>query len=267
MNVKLNKKNKKKDSDLFVAIFKYFFRGLAFFLLLFIVAYIFYLIYNKYVNDPKYIIQKYDVAGNKTISSTEILELFKDRTNDNIYVTFLDSYYERLTNHPNVKNVKITKIPPDKLRIKIEEYDALAVIKNNSGLKFPISDSGKILSEKKLLNSESLPQLIGMPSHTKYVAGKYLEHTHVLNILKYIKQVNTHEKKELLDVSYINLSNYNDMVFYANENNMEIHFNENYDAKLIDKLFLILQEFNKTNKNIKKIDMRFNNFPTEFEKE
>jgi len=262
MEVKFNKKIKKQDNKTINLILRYFFGVLLYSLIFATLGYSAYLLYEKYVNDPRYMIKKYEVAGNKTIKNDEILELLKEKTNDNIYVTFLDSYYEILSNHPNVKTVKIMKKFPDTLRIKITEYETAAVIQQETGAKYPISFDGKILSEKKLENSENLPKFIEIPKIIKYNTGKFVEYKNMLIALKYLEKISKSKKKDIINIETVDFSS-NNIVFVTTENTT-IHFANKFDDELIDKLFLILNELSVKNKYAKKIDMRFNNFPIEF---
>lgn len=93
--------------------------------------------------------------------------------------------------NPKVKQVKVTKIYPNKIRIKIIQSFPLAVLPVNSGY-FILSDDGRILEKKKKNDKKDLSIINYYQKFNfgGYSVGEWLTYQEILTALYFLQKLN-----------------------------------------------------------------------------
>lgn len=103
------------------------------------------------IYSPALDISTFSINGNELLLKNEITESIKKYKNKNIILINNENIENDLKNkHNQLKNVKITKVYPNKLKIKITERTPLAKIKNDN--KIIIFDKEGYILEKREKN-------------------------------------------------------------------------------------------------------------------
>ena len=111
-------------------------------------------------------IKKIEVNGVKNGDVNEIekrLEVFKG---ENIITVDSKQFFKTIANLNFVRDIKVKKIYPDKIKIKIEEHNPIALFVNNKK-KYILTYSGKIIQDYKK-EFESLPAVYGKNANKNF---------------------------------------------------------------------------------------------------
>ncbi len=111
-------------------------------------------------------IKKIEVNGVKNGDVNEIekrLEVFKG---ENIITVDSKQFFKTIANLNFVRDIKVKKIYPDKIQIKIEEHNPIALFVDNKK-KYILTYSGKIIQDYKK-EFESLPAVYGKNANKNF---------------------------------------------------------------------------------------------------
>ena len=94
-----------------------------------------------------------EIVGNNQISQETILELSQINIKDNVFLTSTIKSEKRINKNPYVKEVKVTRMLPDKIKIEIVEKEKAYMLQTDEGIAY-IDENGAILevSQTKLDN-------------------------------------------------------------------------------------------------------------------
>jgi cell division protein FtsQ len=104
--------------------------------------------------------QAIEVSGNVRLAREEILIQAQLRPGDNLLAVNLQHTRKRLLAHPWISAARVTREIPEKLRIEIQEHEALAVI--DLGRRFVLNRQGRIFKEFEIEERLSLPLVSGI---------------------------------------------------------------------------------------------------------
>ena len=94
-----------------------------------------------------------EIVGNNQISQETVSELSQINIKDNVFLTNTTKSEKRIKENPYVKEVKVTRLLPDKIKIEIVEKEKAYMLQTDEGIAY-IDGNGHILeiSETKLDN-------------------------------------------------------------------------------------------------------------------
>ena len=171
-----------------------------------------------------------EIVGNNQISQEMILELSQINIKDNIFLTNTTKSEKRINENPYVKEVKVTRMLPDKIKIEIVEKEKVYMLQTDEGMAY-IDENGDILeiSETKLDNIILLQGYITSQEEIK--PGKVLNEKDLgrledlqqilrsaekIQIKDQITSVNIQDKNEYI----INLPIYRKIVYIGDTSNL-----------------------------------------------
>ncbi|CAN5490884.1 cell division protein FtsQ/DivIB [soil metagenome] len=226
---------------------------------------------NKWRSDNKY--EKITISGNNTISRDDILSIA--RLKDSIGSTDdlnLKIIQDRISKHPEIKKVYVSKEPPAELKIEIIEKRPVAIL--NSGTEIKLIDN-----ELEVFTYKNSEKLFDLPviSGVKISSLKSNEDSFDKGQLRtaIFLLINAEKKSKMLfnNISEINFSTPDCLTLYSNDNtvpfllpyysNVDIS-NKEYQKELLNKLnifdALLKQKGNELERSrIQYIDLRFSN--------
>lgn len=85
-----------------------------------------------------------EIVGNNQISQETVSELSQIRLENNIFLTNTTKAENRISENPYIKNVKITRMLPDKIKIEITEKQKSYMLQTDEGIAY-VDKNGDIL--------------------------------------------------------------------------------------------------------------------------
>ena len=174
-------------------------------------------------------------VGQQTMTEAEILQMAQIQTGKNIFMTNIRAVQKRLSENPEIAEVKIRRVFPDKIKIEITEAKPVAYVEYESSF-LMINLEGKIIKAIPVAEMPDAPSIakiegIGVVSAepgTQIVAeddaraGKLLECVNILTQLEMLDKIN-----------YINFADLSDIQLdYENRLYMLLGGYENMEYKL-----------------------------------
>lgn len=153
-------------------------------------------------------LQKIDVKGNERISTAFILKNSGLKKGESLWPQVFEKkqvVQKIKTNSPEIKDVTVSFIPLNELKIQVSEYKIDALFKEKDVF-YPVLENGHILKTQPLSKREDLPVLVGF--HNQGIVKEFLEVYHQLpeKVTHLIEEIHyagndTHLKKLSLTMS------------------------------------------------------------------
>lgn len=213
-----------------------------------------------FINSKIFVVKKIDITRNDPESNITIA--YNSINNfrwENIFYLDTNKIKQKLKNYQNnLKNIEITKIPPNTLKIKLYSFKKIfyTIINNKKFLVLanwsiiPINNIPKNLMELKIKNK----------NFWSFIEYKKILDKNYLNKILYIKEK---LEKNLLTISIKNIEYYpiEREAHFNLKNNIKLIFDINQNKIWIDREIKKLLIFNKENYNLTKgwiiyIDLR-----------
>ena len=199
-----------------------------------------------------FVIEKIEIISDKKINAFLGSELIKGK---NILTLNTKGLQQNLLDlNPNIDNLNIKKIYPNKIQIYYKLIEPLAFIKANDGFLY-ISDSSKILKkDKKFDNKTNLTEILYYQKFDFITnsVGSYIDYVDIRYSLNILKKVNEYGYKVVsIDISRPNMIRLNlgdSVVIFTAEKNINDQ---------IDKLEKIIKQFKVEGNSFSLLDLRF----------
>jgi cell division protein FtsQ len=216
---------------------------------------------------------KITIRGNFTLSREEILQAanIKDSV-INIEELNLVFIQDRISKHPEIKKVSVSKNPPGELVIDVVEKRPLAIVNVGSQLNL-VDEECELFPFKNYEKLFDLPVITGI----KQVSTQQIDDKAYMNDLKLAVFItmNAYKKSKFLynQISEINISDTGKIVVFTNEKSVPVYFPRsekkdisdlNYQNEILSKLVVLKNFFEKSfaalkEKKLDYVDLRFNN--------
>ncbi|HRE39704.1 MAG TPA: FtsQ-type POTRA domain-containing protein [Ignavibacteria bacterium] len=227
---------------------------------------------NKWRNNVNY--EKITITGNYNIPDSDIFEVARLKKDSviNIEEVNINIIQDRLSKHPEIKKVYVSKEPPAELRIEIIEKRPIATINTGTDLKL-IDDELEIFPYKNLDKLYDLPIISGIKIDDNLKVFNNVNKTELKSALKVIVNAYTFSKPFYYNISEVNLSDSSKIIIYTNDNSVPFYIptkslmkmNDAEFNNLVEDKVKMMDEFYKTvllknlDKEIEYVDFRFSN--------
>lgn len=218
------------------------------------------------------VIEKISVNGNYTISREEILGIarLKDSTVNTEEIN-IDNIQDRISKHPEIKKVFVSKELQSELKIEIIERRPVAILNGENEVKL-IDDELEIFPFKNSSKLYDLPVISGVKiENTVNPKNKYNKEDLRLGLFLIL---NSYKQSKAIynNISELNLSDSSKVIVYLSEDSSPFYFprlkesisNRDYQNLLLNKLTVfenyIKQSLdNHLKKEINYVDLRYSN--------
>lgn len=216
---------------------------------------------------------KITVTGNYTVTREDILSIsrLKDSLINEDEIN-IDIIQDRISKHPEVKKVYVSKELPSELKIEIVERRPVAILNGENEMKL-IDDDLEVFPFKNIIKLYDLPVISGVRiENTPNPKNKYNKDD--LRLGLYLILNSYKESKALYNnISEVNLSDTNKIIVYLSEDSSPFYLprnikesisNKDYQDLLINKL-IIFDSYIKQSldahlkKNVNYVDLRYSN--------
>ncbi|MBI5404288.1 MAG: FtsQ-type POTRA domain-containing protein [Ignavibacteriae bacterium] len=216
---------------------------------------------------------KITVKGNITLTKDEILQAANIKS-DSVNIEELNLVFiqDRISKHPEIKKVFVSKNPPNELVIDVYEKRPLAIVNVGNQLNL-VDEECELFPFKNFEKLYDLPVITGI----KQFSQQQIEDKSYMNDLKtaVFITINAYKKSKFLynQISEINVSDTGRIVLFTNDKSVPVYFprseNNNisdpvYQREITDKLVVLKNFFGKSYESLKDkkldyVDLRYNN--------
>lgn len=201
------------------------------------------------LTSPHFRISEVSFKGLNSLEKKTLESLAKVEMGKNMFQVDLGEIRRRLQNHPQVKEVVISRQFPQRMEVRIKEREAIALIKNDGKL-YPVDSEGFIVFRDS--RPRSLPLITGLGIRGRKV-GERIEEAKLVMALGILE---TSASSGLL-ISAIDLEGRNP-VLWTRGIKILLEGGENREEK-IKECKSILTDLRRRRERVEYIDLRFNN--------
>lgn len=244
---------------------------LILFVLIAIIASVIYYANNWRTN---VIYDKITIKGNFTITKEEILQAANIKQDSIINIEELNLVFmqDRISKHPEIKKVSVSKNPPNEIVIDVIEKRPLAIVNLGNQLNL-VDEECEMYPFKNYEKLFDLPVITGI----KQVSTQQIEDKSYLNDLKtaVFIAMNAFVKSKFLynQISEINIADTGKIILFTNDKSVPVYLPRsveknipdlNYQKIILNKLVVLKNFFEKSFASLKEkkldyVDLRFDN--------
>ena len=188
---------------------------------------------NKWRNNVNF--DDITIEGNYTISRGEVLATAHLREDSSVNIEELDipMIQDRISRHPEIKKVFVSKEPPAELKIEIVEKRPIAILNTGGDLKL-VDDELEIFPFKNHDKIFDLPVISGIKTGQNVKVFNNL-YKNDLRIAAYLILNSYKESKTLYSLlSEINLSDTSKIIVYSSEKSIPFYFPRSENGNIAD---------------------------------
>ncbi|MCD4797370.1 MAG: FtsQ-type POTRA domain-containing protein [Candidatus Cloacimonetes bacterium] len=194
------------------------------------------------------------VYGNYNLETEFLSNISKDLLGKNIYLVSKKDVLKKYENIIRIKDVKVSRLFPNKLKIKIIEKIGLFFIKTSDGKFFPIDEKRTVLDNDNFYLKEILPIIETDIPTSKITFGSEIENEFVERVFELSKIIKAENTDFINNISEFYCAEDDIFMVEANTGYRIVFGVENIEGKLKKYSFL---EQNRTFKKETIIDLRF----------
>jgi cell division protein FtsQ len=214
-----------------------------------------------------------NVTFDKITVKEEILQAANIKS-DSVNIEELNLVFiqDRISKHPEIKKVFVSKNPPDELVIEVYEKRPLAIVNVGNQLNL-VDEECELFPFKNYEKLYDLPVITGI----KQVSTQQIEDKSYMKDLRtaVFLTMNAYKKSKFLynQISEINVADTNKIIIFTNDKSIPVYFPRsedknisdlNYQKELVNKLVVLKNFFEKSFESLKEkkldyVDLRYNN--------
>ncbi len=199
-------------------------------------------------------ISEIKVYGNYNLETEFLSNMSKDFLGKNIYLVSKEDVLKKYENIIRIEDVKVSRIFPNKLKIKIIEKIGVYFIKTSEGKFFPIDDKRTILDNDNFYLKEMVPIIETNIPASKITFGSEIENEFVERVFELCTIIETEDPDFINNISEFYCAEDNIFMVEANTGYRIVFGEGNIKGKLNKFSFL---EQNRTFNKGTIIDLRF----------
>ncbi|GBC81189.1 Cell division protein FtsQ [bacterium HR10] len=113
-----------------------------------------------FMNASAFHVKTVRITGAERVTTREIEAIIRGATPEGVLRADLRALRAELRRHPLIKDVEITRVLPDELRVHVRERAPVALVQQKGAL-VCVDEEGVIIGDFHLLGSRTLPLLVG----------------------------------------------------------------------------------------------------------
>ena len=190
-------------------------------------------------------------ARKSTLANSEMIKILKD---ESIFVIDIEDLANSIQkDYPELKNVKVSKIMPNSLEIKV--YPRVPVALMKSFTYYPVDETGVVLSPENKFYTK-LPVIQGVPMWTRPKIGQKLESDRLNKALLLLENLGNIDILPEYEIQRIEVSNLRNVLLFL-KNGLEVRLGSESFLQKLEQLQTILKDPKIDKNNLKYIDLRF----------
>jgi cell division protein FtsQ len=215
-------------------------------------------IYHFMLNAPYFAVKNIKIEGVKALSKEEVSNFSKAYQEDNIFRVSLSDLENNIKSLPAVKNVRISRILPDTILVKVTERMPIGLI-NRDGVLYCLDEEGNVFKLASRDTGIRLPFIAGFESDV--LNGKIKNIPRINLISSLMKELLSIELPVAGQLLAVDIQDPDNIVLQTRNYGRIALGTANFDElrKRLIKLTRILEDIKQRPIGIEYIDMRFKN--------
>ncbi len=177
------------------------------------------------------------INGNHHLTKAEVFELSGVDIRTNLLAMSVSQSEKKISSHPWVKNVSITRELPNTINITIKERTPAALVNLETGLHY-IDREGTVFASVQALEDIDLPVITGLEGKDKKVITENPLFDQALLFLKYTEKGNYIFPKQ--NVSELHIADMNQLILYLVERPFPVYLGKGDLAVKYNRLVKVL---------------------------
>lgn len=201
-------------------------------------------------------IEKITVQNNENVSTSTIQNLLQGFIGDNLVELSSKDVKSQLLKLKRIEGVRITRIYPNTLKVKITERKGFLYVKSLEGDLFPVDNKGMVMEYAVFPSKEDLPIVHTQIPDRMLTVGRVLNDSFIKRVIKLQNQIQTEKPEFLKSVSEYYLDNKSIVIIDAHYGTRILINGENIKDQL--RRYQFVQE-NSDIDRTSVLDLRFKN--------
>jgi len=210
-------------------------------------------LYDFITTNDRFAVDEVVFAGVERLDESELRRLVHDLEGQNIVLVPIDSYRERVENHPRVRFVHMKRVLPSRIVCTVTEREPVALVYASEFLE--VDREGIIMPEDDLTSALDLPIISGI-GREEMREGQPCRNDGLEGALRALEYCKTHGDGFARDISEIRLGK-TGMSIVSLKDQSIILVSELDVERHLKKYFLMRDTITENNDSLKLIDLRF----------
>ena len=201
-------------------------------------------------------IEEIEIVGNVNLETDFLQSFVRDLSGKNLFKISKKEILKKYENIVRLKDIKVYRIIPVKLKLKIIERIGVFYLKTSEGELFPIDEDQIVLDNDSFYLSEILPIIETDIDKKDLFIGMKIEHENIKKVFEFWKEIKSYDENFIHKISEFYIDDKELIMIEANMGYEIIFGEEDIENKL--KRFTFLEQ----NRGFEKgdiIDLRFSN--------
>ncbi len=201
-------------------------------------------------------IDKIEISGNINLETEFLQSLSRDFLGQNLYAISKKDVLQKYENIVRIDDIKVVKVFPDELKIKVEEKKGIFYLKSKEGELFPIDKNRIVLDNKNFYEHEIIPVIETDILANNFLYGEKIENDFVERVFTFYDRLIKTNLEFSNHISEFYEDNGNIIMVETNIGYRIIFGEEEIEEKLKRYVFL---EQNRTFEKGTIVDLRYKN--------
>lgn len=236
------RKREESGGERFQGILKKVVRVAFHLLLLSLLFFIGYRVYDRLLEDPMFRVREIEVAGSQNIPRETILSLTDLGGMPNLFTLRLREVVKRLESHPWVEQVQVRKVFPNKIWIQIEERKPIAILQLEE--LYYIDGKGVIFSPVGYRDRYNYPFLTGLTRQTLERDPAEAKHL-IMKALEFLRIVNKEKAFPAEEISEIHMERAFGIHYFTKAEGVEVRMGWEQFGEKLNRLSVIWADLKK----------------------
>ncbi len=220
-------------------------------LLLSLCIFIGYRIYGRLLEDPWFRVNEVEVEGTQKISRETVLSLIELEGMPNLFTLRLGEVAKRLEQHPWIEEVKVRKVFPNKISIRIEERRPIAILQLEEP--YYIDTKGVIFSPVGDGDELNYPFLTGL-SRQSLEKDPLQAKGLIMKALEFLRIVNQEKAFPPEEISEIHMEKAFGLQYFTKTEGIEVRMGWGNFGEKLRRLSIIWSDLQKRGLSVVSID-------------
>ncbi len=245
------RKREENGGEKFLGILKKAVRVAFHLLLLSLLFFLGYRVYDRLLEDPMFRVREIEVAGSQNIPRETILSLTDLEGMPNLFTLRLREVVKRLETHPWVEQVQVRKVFPNKIWIQIEERKPIAILQLEE--LYYIDAKGVIFSPVGDRDRYNYPFLTGLTRQTLERDPAEAKHL-IMKALEFLRIVNKEKAFPAEEISEIHMEKAFGIHYFTKTDGVEVRMGWEQFGEKLNRLSVIWSDLRKREMSAVAID-------------
>jgi len=210
-------------------------------------------LYNYLTTSERFAIAAVDFEGLVRVDDDSIAALLLDLQSQNLFLAPLSSYEDRVEAHPRVADARLRRVPPDRVRVTVQEREPVALLFTDRFLE--VDETGVVMEEDEYTALLDLPIITGIEPNDVH-PGRQSTSPRLAAALSALAACKDLGGTFAADISELRVSDEGITIQSLSRNCVLVLGDGDYERRL-RKYFVLKEEIAPREQSARLIDLRF----------